>query len=137
MTAYSIYARDDYKRCICDKFGAGEADCAKAASPVIRDPPAPVDPVDPVDPATDDFEPEDLSFGTMCTNVFDGKCGDACEACYWSWPTVDAEACMSTDAACRCKPEVVEDMTFVNLCVGKCLDTCDDCMFSWPTDDPE
>lgn len=27
MTQYSVAARDDYKRCVCDKFGAGEADC--------------------------------------------------------------------------------------------------------------
>jgi len=26
-TAYSISARDDYKRCVCDLFGEGEADC--------------------------------------------------------------------------------------------------------------
>jgi len=28
MTQYSMAARDDYKRCICDNFGAGEVDCA-------------------------------------------------------------------------------------------------------------
>lgn len=27
QTVYSMSARDDYKRCICDIFGAGEADC--------------------------------------------------------------------------------------------------------------
>ena len=27
ITKYSIYDKDDYKRCICDGFGAGEADC--------------------------------------------------------------------------------------------------------------
>ena len=28
MTAYSITTRDDYKRCVCDNFGSGAADCA-------------------------------------------------------------------------------------------------------------
>ena len=27
-TGYSIYARDDYKRCVCDEWGAGAEDCA-------------------------------------------------------------------------------------------------------------
>jgi len=26
-TGYSIFAQDDYKRCICDSFGQGEQDC--------------------------------------------------------------------------------------------------------------
>ncbi len=26
-TPYSIYARDDYKRCVCDLYGEGEKDC--------------------------------------------------------------------------------------------------------------
>ena len=30
QTAYSMAARDDYKRCVCDKFGRGEADCGLA-----------------------------------------------------------------------------------------------------------
>lgn len=30
QTPYSIYTRDDYKRCICDHFGEGEADCPQA-----------------------------------------------------------------------------------------------------------
>ena len=30
QTAYSMSARDDYKRCICDLFGDGEADCPQA-----------------------------------------------------------------------------------------------------------
>jgi len=34
-TPYSMYARDDYKRCVCDMFGEGADDCATA-------PPAPV-----------------------------------------------------------------------------------------------
>jgi len=29
MTQYSAVARDDYKRCVCDKYGSGEADCAQ------------------------------------------------------------------------------------------------------------
>jgi hypothetical protein len=28
QTPYSIYTMDDYKRCICDLHGNGEADCA-------------------------------------------------------------------------------------------------------------
>ena len=27
MTQYSIYARDDYKRCVCDTYGRGKLDC--------------------------------------------------------------------------------------------------------------
>ena len=27
QTGYSLYVRDDYKRCICDKFGRGASDC--------------------------------------------------------------------------------------------------------------
>ena len=27
MTQYSIIARDDYKRCVCDSYGDGETDC--------------------------------------------------------------------------------------------------------------
>ena len=30
MTQYSIVAPDDYKRCVCDKHGQGEADCPQA-----------------------------------------------------------------------------------------------------------
>ena len=29
-TPYSIYARDDYKRCVCDLYGEGEKDCPEA-----------------------------------------------------------------------------------------------------------
>mmetsp|Transcript_30643 Transcript_30643/g.37880 ORF Transcript_30643/g.37880 Transcript_30643/m.37880 type:complete len:146 (-) Transcript_30643:204-641(-) len=29
MTQYSAVARDDYKRCVCDKWGSGAADCAQ------------------------------------------------------------------------------------------------------------
>jgi len=28
MTEYSITTRDDYKRCICNRFGSGAVDCA-------------------------------------------------------------------------------------------------------------
>jgi chitodextrinase len=30
MTGYSMYARDDYKRCVCDSWGSGAADCPQA-----------------------------------------------------------------------------------------------------------
>ena len=30
QTPYTVYTRDDYKRCICDYFGDGEADCPQA-----------------------------------------------------------------------------------------------------------
>ena len=47
QTGYSVYARDDYKRCICDKFGSGAADCPQAEN---NDPPTPIpDPVVPDD----------------------------------------------------------------------------------------
>lgn len=26
-TAYSVYNAEDYKRCVCDSWGAGAADC--------------------------------------------------------------------------------------------------------------
>ena len=29
MTQYSVVARDDYKRCVCDGWGDKENDCAK------------------------------------------------------------------------------------------------------------
>ena len=41
-TEYSIYVRDDYKRCICDTFADGQNDCATASdSPDIPDIPVP------------------------------------------------------------------------------------------------
>jgi len=30
QTGWTIYARDDYKRCVCDFFGGGEAGCPQA-----------------------------------------------------------------------------------------------------------
>jgi len=30
MTQYSAVARDDYKRCVCDKFGSGAGSCPTA-----------------------------------------------------------------------------------------------------------
>jgi len=30
QTGYSMYARDDYKRCICETWGRGEDDCPQA-----------------------------------------------------------------------------------------------------------
>jgi len=49
-TPYSMYARDDYKRCVCDMFGAGEADCPTA-------PPAPVpEPEEEEEPEEEDGE---------------------------------------------------------------------------------
>ena len=33
MTQYSIVARDDYKRCVCDKKGNGESDCPQDTNP--------------------------------------------------------------------------------------------------------
>ena len=30
QTAYDMSARDDYKRCVCDLVGEGEADCPQA-----------------------------------------------------------------------------------------------------------
>jgi hypothetical protein len=27
VTDYNIYVKDDYKRCVCDSWGAGENDC--------------------------------------------------------------------------------------------------------------
>lgn len=43
QTPYSVYTRDDYKRCICDNFGNGEASCPQAKEeeevlPTIMDP---------------------------------------------------------------------------------------------------
>ena len=32
QTPYSVYTRDDYKRCICDRWGNGKADCPSTGS---------------------------------------------------------------------------------------------------------
>ena len=32
QTGYSVYARDDYKRCVCDNFGDGEKDCPQSTA---------------------------------------------------------------------------------------------------------
>jgi len=48
MTAYDISARDDYKRCVCDLFGEGEADCPNEGEEGGD-----------ANPDDGDFEPED------------------------------------------------------------------------------
>lgn len=37
QTQYSVMARDDYKRCVCDFYGQGEADCPPAEGTPIDD----------------------------------------------------------------------------------------------------
>ena len=138
QTGYSLYARDDYKRCICDKFATADP---KGACPHIEKPDEPDDDDDNDDDDNDnddDINPDDLSFGVQCTNPWDGKCGDNCDTgCFWSWPTTDGDGCMSQDAACRCKPEKADDFTYVKLCENECDSSCANCAFSWPKDDPE
>lgn len=34
-TPYSMYARDDYKRCVCETWGEGEADCPQASASTV------------------------------------------------------------------------------------------------------
>lgn len=47
-TAYSVYTRDDYKRCVCATAGAGAADCPQAnGSDPTPTPPAPEPQPDP------------------------------------------------------------------------------------------
>ena len=64
MTQYSITARDDYKRCVCDKFGAGEADCPQSSDDPAPDPdpvpptPTPPTPPEPCDPNEDGCNPD-------------------------------------------------------------------------------
>lgn len=41
QTAYSMTARDDYKRCVCDLFGTGETSCPQADSPAPDPTPSP------------------------------------------------------------------------------------------------
>ena len=31
QTPYSVYAKEDYKRCVCEKWGSGEASCQQEA----------------------------------------------------------------------------------------------------------
>lgn len=45
-TPYSIYARDDYKRCVCEMIGEGEADCP-TAEPTPAPEPTPTPTPDP------------------------------------------------------------------------------------------
>jgi len=47
MTQYSIVARDDYKRCVCDKFGSGEGDCPTADDGDVNPSPGPSPGPDP------------------------------------------------------------------------------------------
>lgn len=57
QTAYDIHARDDYKRCVCDFYGSGAADCPQAeGSPEPPTPPTP-----PTPPSPDDSDDEEDS----------------------------------------------------------------------------
>lgn len=130
MSPYSVYARDDYKRCVCEKWGEGADSC-----PLDDSAPEPTPPIPTPDGDENDFDPDELDFGVMCTNVDDGLCGSGCDECHWSWPKSDADGCGSKDAACRCKPTVVQDFTFVTRCIDKCDSSCTDCRYSWPSED--
>lgn len=37
QTPYTVYTKDDYKRCICDYFGDGEASCPQAVDDGTND----------------------------------------------------------------------------------------------------
>ena len=41
QTPYAMSARDDYKRCVCDRFGSGESDCPQADGEVPDPTPGP------------------------------------------------------------------------------------------------
>jgi len=46
MTEYALFARDDYKRCVCEHWGNGAADCQEVdfePSPVPEPTPGPED----------------------------------------------------------------------------------------------
>ena len=130
QTGYSLYVRDDYKRCVCDLHGQGATDCPTDPNPAPTPNPDPIPDPDDID---DDVE---YDFGVQCTNPTDGLCGQDCTTgCFWSWPTSDADGCMSQDAACRCKPAPLVEYTYINLCVGQCEAGCNICTMSWPSHD--
>ena len=52
-------ARDDYKRCICDIFGAGEADCPQSGEDAPEPEPIPPKPDDADDEEEDEEEEEE------------------------------------------------------------------------------
>jgi len=59
MTGYSVYAPDDYKRCICDIYGSGAASCPtaeRAEIPVVTEPVI-IEPVTPDEPVITPEEP--------------------------------------------------------------------------------
>lgn len=45
-----------------------------------------------------------FDYGDPCAHPNDGKCGNSCSDCRWSWPSNDPAKWSSKDAACRCKP---------------------------------
>lgn len=59
MTQYSVAARDDYKRCVCDKFGAGEADCPLADGEPEPDPEPAPEPSPEPEPQPDPSPPDE------------------------------------------------------------------------------
>jgi len=62
MTQYSATARDDYKRCVCDNWGSGEADCPQGPDDKSNQEQGSNEETDPVEPEepeeTDPVEPE-------------------------------------------------------------------------------
>lgn len=68
-----MYARDDYKRCICDSWGLGEDDCPQEeGNDIVPDPDDPDDddPVVPDDPDDDDPVVPDPYDPTILTDLF-------------------------------------------------------------------
>jgi len=69
MTQYSAAARDDYKRCVCDNWGSGEADCPQGPDDTSNqetgsnEDPVPeeeevIDPIEPEEPEVPEEEEE-------------------------------------------------------------------------------
>lgn len=129
-TEFSLYIRDDYKRCVCSHFTSGydQADNCRDA--------------EPDDVAADDECPDDenpYEYGVSCTSPTNSAnlCGEDCTTgCHWSWNTFDFKGCESEYATCRCKaPKLV--YTYVQDCTDQCGSECDHCAMSWPTADED
>jgi len=79
------------------------------------------------------------AWGGACQSLKDGKCGDSCSECDWSWP-IDGSA-SDKDADCRCKTEgpspTPSKWEYGTACSslhdGLCGNDCSECDWSWPS----
>ena len=65
MTQYSIVARDDYKRCVCDSMGGGAASCPQGADDTSN-----TDAGDNTNDGTNDGANDGADDGTNDTSVW-------------------------------------------------------------------